>query len=46
MIDLIKQFSGVREDFLKTLEKFPTDKVDDKLFGDWNLIDVIAHFSG
>lgn len=46
MADLIKQFEEARLDFLETLEKFPKDRVEEKLFGEWNLKDVIAHFSG
>lgn len=46
MADLVKQFEEARQDFLETLKKFPKDRVEEKLFGEWNLKDVIAHFSG
>ena len=42
----IRDFELIRETFIKALEKFPADKVDEKLFGEWNLKDVVAHFVG
>lgn len=46
MDKLIQNFKAVRTEFIETLEIFPIDKVDEKLFGEWNLKDVVAHFIG
>ena len=45
MNNLINQFIEARKDFLETLDKFPKDKIEEALFGEWNLKGVIAHFS-
>ena len=44
--ELVKTFNSIRNDFLLTLNQFPSDRVNEQLFGDWTLKDVIAHFVG
>ena len=46
MKELLREFVKVRKDFINTLKKFPNDKYEEKLFGEWSLKDVIAHFTG
>jgi hypothetical protein len=46
MDELISRFAEVRDDFIETLQRFPTVKRDVVLFGEWSLKDVIAHFVG
>jgi hypothetical protein len=43
--ELLDKFRKARKDFLETLEKFPADKREKVLFGEWNLKQVIAHFA-
>lgn len=42
---LIKQFITAQKDLSNAISEFPPDKREDKLFGDWDLKDVIAHFA-
>ena len=46
MDQLIQDFKTVRTEFIEALEKFPANKVEERLFGEWNLKDVVAHFVG
>ncbi len=46
MKKLVNQFIKVRKEFIETLKKFPIDQVDKRLFGEWNLKDVLAHLAG
>lgn len=43
---LIDNFYTIRGDFLLIVSKFPKDKNLEKLFDEWDLKDVIAHFVG
>ncbi len=43
---LVNQFTQVRKDFLEALKQFPKDKVEEILFGEWSLKDVLSHFAG
>lgn len=42
---LVDKFVEARKNFIETIDKFPPDKRDEVLFGDWNLKDMLAHFS-
>lgn len=44
--NLIDNFNTIRCDFLLTIKNFPKDKISEKLFGEWDVKDVIAHFVG
>ncbi len=46
MDKLVSDFKSAQAGFINALEKFPVEKVDETLFGDWNLKDVVAHFVG
>lgn len=43
---LLNDFNEIRKEYIETLSKFPQDKISEKLFGEWDLKDVIAHFVG
>jgi hypothetical protein len=43
---LVSEFKQIQVEFNKVLEMFPINKVNEKLFGEWNIKDVIAHFIG
>lgn len=42
----IKQFEEARNILLEAISKFPNEKRGEKLFGSWDLKDVVAHFTG
>jgi uncharacterized damage-inducible protein DinB len=44
MKDLLKEFIEAREKLIKAINKFPSNKRNEILFGTWNLKDVVAHF--
>jgi len=43
---LLNDFNEIRKEYIEMLSKFPQDKISEKLFGEWDLKDVIAHFVG
>lgn len=45
MDNLIAEFVNARAQFVALLEKFPEDKIEEKLFGKWSLKEVLAHFT-
>jgi hypothetical protein len=45
MEKLLNDFKEARETLINAINDFPADKRDDKLFGEWSLKDVVAHFA-
>jgi hypothetical protein len=43
---LIAEFSRAKQDFIEALDKFPKEKREEILFGEWSLKDLLAHLSG
>jgi len=43
---LLNDFNEIRKEYIEMLSKFTQDKISEKLFGEWDLKDVIAHFVG
>jgi hypothetical protein len=46
MTDIITQFQSISQDFIKAITSFPAIKIEEKLFDQWSLKDVIAHLIG
>ncbi len=46
MSSLVKQFSSVQRSLIKIIDQFPKDQREKKLFGEWNLKDLLVHLTG
>ncbi|MGB6838678.1 MAG: hypothetical protein WBD86_01325 [Microgenomates group bacterium] len=46
MKNLIKQFEKARKDFLETIDSFPKPRVEEVLFDEWSLKNILSHLSG
>ncbi len=46
MQNLIKEFAEARKALIAALNKFPKEKIEEKLFDKWSLKEVVAHFTG
>jgi uncharacterized damage-inducible protein DinB len=45
MDKLISDFKNSRNKLIEAVNEYPVDKREDKLFGEWNLKDVVVHFA-
>jgi hypothetical protein len=46
MKELVSRFAQVRSDLLETVKDFPADRVEEVVFGKWDLKSVLAHVAG
>lgn len=46
MTKLTKQFIQARDQFIKLIDDFPRDMRENKLFGEWNLKQILIHLTG
>jgi len=46
MYQPIERFAEVREQVLHAIRRFPAQRREDELFGEWTLKDLVAHLTG
>ncbi|MGD8555598.1 MAG: hypothetical protein PVJ32_09190, partial [Anaerolineales bacterium] len=42
----LSEFTQARQAVIEAIDHFPDDRVDEILFGEWSLKDVLAHLTG